>query len=96
VTPETATIPVGASVQFSATIDWGARETEGCPKKQVDCSLSWHSSSSVASVDQESGLVFGSEPGTAIITARVRSITSQNPVEGVAMVEVLGGSQNSP
>ncbi|HXG45312.1 MAG TPA: protein kinase [Gemmatimonadales bacterium] len=61
VTPETASVPVGAVVRLSATVV-GSRGT------RLDRPVRWSASSSAAAVSQ-AGEVQGLAPGTAIITA---------------------------
>jgi hypothetical protein len=78
VTPSPATVDIGATIQLNATVLNGLGET-------VHVAVEWSSSApSIASIDEDTGLVTGVSEGVAVATASARGIT------GGATVHVRG------
>lgn len=70
VTPTSATVAVGASVQFTAVL----RITEGCT--HVGSAVTWSSGNSAVATVSATGIVTGVTPGSATITAAMEGNAS--------------------
>jgi uncharacterized protein YjdB len=88
VTPSPATVDVGSSIQLNATVLNGLGAT-------VHVAVKWSSSApSVASIDEDTGLVTGVSEGVAIATASAEgttgsaNVTVNDPAPAVSAAEL--------